>query len=92
MPPMLQIAKLKPFDTELFLRSASEGTASATYRAGNHFSQGDVSTASQSSGRRRQAFGVVSQRQRSRRVVEAGAFFGEGAVAGVPFATKWPPR
>src|SRR4030095_6578952 len=44
MPPMLQIAKLKPFDTELFLRSASEGTASATYRAGEIiFSQGDVS-------------------------------------------------
>jgi CRP/FNR family transcriptional regulator, cyclic AMP receptor protein len=87
MPPMLQIAKLKPFDTELFLRSASEGTASATYRAGEIiFSQGDVSDTVLYLREGAVKLSVLSRSGKEAvvAIVEAGAFFGEGAVASRP--------
>lgn len=82
-----QIAKLKPFDAELFLRSALEGTASATYRAGEIiFSQGDVSDSVLYLQEGAVKLSVLSRSGKEAvvAILEAGAFFGEGAVAGHP--------
>ena len=85
MPPMLRIAKPKPFDAELFLRSAPVGTTIATYRAGEIiFSQGDVSDSVLYLQKGAVKLSVLSRRGKEAVVamLETGAFFGESALAG----------
>jgi CRP-like cAMP-binding protein len=82
-----QVAKLKPFDAELFLRSALEGTPSATYRAGeNIFCQGDVCDSVLYLREGAVKLSVLSRSGKEAvvAILEAGTFFGEGAVAGHP--------
>jgi CRP/FNR family transcriptional regulator, cyclic AMP receptor protein len=83
----LQVEKLEPFDAELFLRSALEGTASATYRAGEIvYYQGDVSDSVLYLREGAVKLSVLSRSGKEAvvAILEAGAFFGEGAVAGRP--------
>lgn len=83
----VQIPRPKPFDAELFLRSALDGTAGAIYRAGESiFNQGDVSDSVLYLREGAVKLSVLSHSGKEAvvAILEAGAFFGEGALAGHP--------